>query len=297
MMEWNVAELVENINTGIEYEYALYFCLLNDKNKALFKECIIDKHPKRCEIEAIVARTNVSDILLTLRDWGLSIIDCRLETQNDEIGPSDIVLVVEDKLSHERTEIGISVKYQNSCTLNVTGASFMRKEDIANLKVLQKEYTGRFINEMTAQYGITENWFRKRLPSSITEEFIDLIRDKVIENWGWVENKEALVEKMFQMNSPIRYWVYEYKASGKYVLYLNPPCVDMNKVHQITVSKYQTSYIAFYLDGRMLRKMQVKFNNGFVEKCKKKIPDFVSDNIPMALGSPFSSWNFSVIYD
>jgi len=40
--------------------------------------------------------------------------------------------------------------------------------------------------------------------------------------------------------------------------------------------------------------MQVKFNNGFIEKCKKKTPDIVYEGVKMAYGQPFSSWNFSV---
>ena len=40
--------------------------------------------------------------------------------------------------------------------------------------------------------------------------------------------------------------------------------------------------------------MQVKFNNGFVEKCKKQTPDFICEGVEMAYGQPFSSWNFSV---
>ena len=40
--------------------------------------------------------------------------------------------------------------------------------------------------------------------------------------------------------------------------------------------------------------MQVKFNNGFIEKCKKKTPDIVCEGLKMAYGQPFSSWNFSV---
>jgi len=62
----------------------------------------------------------------------------------------------------------------------------------------------------------------------------------------------------------------------------------------VTVRKYQTSYVAFYLENRMVGHMQVKFNNGFVEKCKKKNPDLTCEGVKMSYGQPFSSWNFSV---
>jgi len=40
--------------------------------------------------------------------------------------------------------------------------------------------------------------------------------------------------------------------------------------------------------------MQVKFNNGIVEKCKKKNADIECEEIKLSFGKPFSSWNFSV---
>ena len=64
--------------------------------------------------------------------------------------------------------------------------------------------------------------------------------------------------------------------------------------NDVIVKKFQTSYVAFYLDGRMIAHMQVKFNNGFIEKCKKQKADIIEQGVRMSYGMPFSSWNFSV---
>ena len=40
--------------------------------------------------------------------------------------------------------------------------------------------------------------------------------------------------------------------------------------------------------------MQVKFNNGILEKTKGKRSDFILDGISMKIGDPFGSWNFSI---
>lgn len=193
----------------------------------------------------------------------------------------------------KRQQIGLSVKYANTCTLNVTGRNFITDSQIASLKAKLPEYTQRYIQEMEGIYGGVENWFRKRKPSSTTDKYIDLIRDAVIDNWRNVENKTTLLSALFHSDSPIEFWVVTYSNQG-YSLKTKPQTIDMNRANDVTVGKYQTSYVAFYLDGTMVGHMQVKFNNGFVEKCKKAKPDVVFQGVEMSYGQPFSSWNFSV---
>lgn len=132
-----------------------------------------------------------------------------------------------------------------------------------------------------------------RKPSRTTDSYIDLIRDAVIQNWPHVKNKTTLLSALFHDDSPIEFWVVTYERSG-YTLKTKPQTIDMSRANDVTVGKYQTSYVAFYLDGIMIGHMQVKFNNGFVEKCKKKVADIVWQGQRMSFGSPFSSWNFSV---
>ena len=83
-------------------------------------------------------------------------------------------------------------------------------------------------------------------------------------------------------------------GNNGYTLKTRPTTINVSRADDIILGKYQTSYVAFYLDGTMVGHMQVKFNNGFVEKCKKKNPDVVCQGVNMAFGQPFSSWNFSV---
>ena len=146
---------------------------------------------------------------------------------------------------------------------------------------------------MTSKYGDVNKWFRMRKPSTTTDEYIDLIRDAVIENWPYVDNKTKLLSALFHNDSPIEFWVVTYTNNG-YTLKTRPQTIDISRASDVKVGKYQTSYVAFYLDETIVGHMQVKFNNGFIEKCKKTNPDIVCQGVKMSFGKPFSSWNFSV---
>ena len=41
--------------------------------------------------------------------------------------------------------------------------------------------------------------------------------------------------------------------------------------------------------------MQIKFNNDILESPKNNKYDFIENNIPMKIGTPFTSWNFSYL--
>ena len=252
----------------------------------------IRKRHDSSKVLQIMKMTNIQAILNELAKKNLNLKDVTFETQNDEVGPADIVMVVEDSNSNE-SKIGLSVKYANTCTLNVTGKNFITDSQIANLRSQLHSYSQEYIQEMTDKYDGVENWFRKRRPSKTTDAYIDLIRDAVIENWPYVKNKEKLLSLLFHSDSPIPFWVVTYKKNG-YELKTVPQTVDVSRAKDVTVGKYQTSYVAFYLDNRKVGHMQVKFNNGFVEKCKKKNPDITCEGVKMSYGQPFSSWNFSV---
>ncbi|MBQ6378816.1 MAG: hypothetical protein IJJ56_08490 [Prevotella sp.] len=286
-------EIETNINTGVEYEIAL-FAKLIEKNSTDYSKVMnsIRKRHDSSKVLQIMKMTNIQAILNELAKKNLNLKDVTFETQNDEVGPADIVMVVEDSNSNE-SKIGLSVKYANTCTLNVTGKNFITDSQIANLRSQLHSYSQEYIQEMTDKYDGVENWFRKRRPSKTTDAYIDLIRDAVIENWPYVKNKEKLLSLLFHSDSPIPFWVVTYKKNG-YELKTVPQTVDVSRAKDVTVGKYQTSYVAFYLDNRKVGHMQVKFNNGFVEKCKKKNPDITCEGVKMSYGQPFSSWNFSV---
>lgn len=287
-----INEILYNQNTGVEYEIALFYSLLcNDVERQKVSDAISERGDSE-KIHSIISYTDKNIILDKLNEFGFELLDVSFETQNDAVGPSDIVMYVIDNSNNEK-RIGLSVKFANTCTLNVTGRNFISDTQISKLKSLLPKYTEKYINEMNSIYGDVNNWFRRRRPSKITDAFIDLIRDAVIENWNNLSNKELLLSTLFHSNSPIEFWVITYSNSG-YSLKTSPQTIDVARANEVTVSKFQTSYVAFYLDDKMVGHMQVKFNNGFVEKCKKNNPDIICQGVRMSFGQPFSSWNFSV---
>ena len=288
-----LSEISENVNTGIEYEIALFYKLLRcKKDEQVQVMSSILKRYDAIKIKGIISQTSLTPIDNALNNRRLELTDVSFETQNDDVGPADIVLFVKDDMG-KASKIGLSVKFSNTCTLNVTGRNFISDHQIARLKNQLPEFTQKYIQEMSNCYGDVDNWFRKRKPSKITDQFIDLIRDAVIDNWENVNNKTSLLSALFHSDSPIEFWVVTYDNYG-YTLKTKPQTIDMKRANDVTVRKYQSSYVAFYLDDRMVGHMQVKFNNGFVEKCKKATPDIVYQGVRMSYGQPFSSWNFNV---
>lgn len=280
-------EIQHNSNTGVEYEIALFYALLKDTAEKTAVLNAIRRRHDADNIMQIIGQTDISGIDRALAALQLSYADCSFETQNDQVGPADIVLYLTGG-----QQLGLSVKYANTCTLNVTGMRFITKQQKDQLQKQLKAYTTLYIQEMQQCYGSAPNWFRKRKPSKTTDDFIDLIRDAVIANWSNIPDKVQLLQSLYHADSPIPYWVVEYTHTG---IHLNtaPTTIAADQAQRVTLQKYQTSFIAFYLDNRRIGHMQVKFNNGFIERCKKAKPDFTVDDIPMAYGKPFSSWNFS----
>ena len=293
LYSYTLSEIRNNTNTGIEYEIALFYVLLSIKpNEQSQVMRAINERWDASKIKKIISYTNAYQLKDTLSARGLSLFDVSFETQNDEVGPADVVMHTKDK-NGESSKIGLSIKFSNTCTLNVTGRNFITDDQISHLRDLLPDYTNRYIQEMTKLYGNVNNWFRMRKPSTITDEYIDLIRDEVIKNWGNVRNKTSLLSALFHSDSPIEFWVITY-TNRNYILKTKPQTIDMSRANDVTVGKYQTSYVAFYLDGNMVGHMQVKFNNGFIEKCKKTTPDVTYQGVRMSYGQPFSSWNCSV---
>lgn len=288
-----LSEIANNINTGVEYEIALFYKLLknNANEQSQVKNAFLSRRDSY-KIQSIISLTDISIIERALEKEGLTLCDASFETQNDNVGPSDVIMIVRGD-NGITEKIGLSVKYSNTCTLNVTGRNFITDAQIRKLKEELPYYSQLYIEEMNGAYGTIENWFRKRKPSKTTDAFIDLIRDAVIDNWPHIANKAALLSECFHSDSPIRFWVVTYNKNG-YKLQTIPQTIETTRANEVTVKKFQTSYVAFYLDGKIIAHMQVKFNNGFIENCKKKHADIVEQGVRMSYGQPFSSWNFSV---
>ena len=291
--ESTIQEIRTNINPGVEYEIALFYkLLLKTPNEAEKVLNAVKARPDARKVMDIIVLTNENIILTQLRTQRFTFCDVSFETQNDKIGPADLVMYVKDEVGNHK-QIGLSVKYANTCTLNVTGRNFITDPQIQVLKNLIPQYTNMYIDEMSSLYGNVSNWFRKRKPSRTTDAFIDKVRDAVIQNWPNVSNKDVLLSTLFHSDSPIEFWVVTYGNHG-YVLKTSPSTIERRRANDVTVQKMETSFVAFYLDGHRIGHMQVKFNNGFVEKCKKSTPDVVCQGVYMSFGRPFSSWNFSV---
>lgn len=290
-----ISEIKTNVNTGVEYEIALFRCLLTNEDEARQVDGAIRSRCDARNVESIIRHTSITSVQKELGVRSLALVDVSFETQNDDVGPSDIVMHV--KTANGGMErLGISVKYSNTCTLNATGRKFLTENQIANLKQQLAKFTDDYVSEMSRLYGRVDNWFRKRKPSATTDKYIDLIREEVILNWARKtdsDKKEILMEA-YQETSPIPYWVFTYTASS-YELDTNPFKIDPSDVPLVELRKYQTSYVGFYLRGRLIGKMQVKFNNGFVEKCKKNCPDKIVEGVRMSFGQPFTSWNFCLV--
>lgn len=288
----------ENTNPGIEYEIALFYRLLAikpEEQKQVLEA--IESRQDSQKIKGIISYTNIDEITSKLHEDDHTYSDVSFETQNDEVGPADIVLILDNG-----DKLGLSVKYNNSCSLNVTGMSFInaQQKDALRKRYIE-EFVGEYIKDMSERFGNPANWARKT--SEITDRYIDEIRDVVIRNWPNVGDKTSLIKKLFHADSPINFWIVTYKGKG-YSVETDPISINSDQAEEISLDKYETSYLGFFLHGRMIGKMQVKFNNGFLEKYlnrkghpKKKNYDFEYEGIKFLYGDPFGSWNFSFIYD
>lgn len=290
--ELNLHEIIHNNNPGFEYEVALFYCLLPSEKEQGIVGRAINQREDYEKIHKIIRQTDSNAIMSHLSERNLSLIDCSLETQNDAIGPADIVMTVGNPEGVE-SKIGLSVKYANTCTLNITGRSFITDAQISDLELRLKEYTLKYVQEMTDNYGSINNWFRKRKPSATTNEYIDLIRDAVIKNWPYIKDKKRLLSQLYHEDSPIEFWVVKY-TQDKFCVNCTPFHLGDVDFESITIAKDRTSFIAFYYKGKKIGHMQVKFNNGFIEKCKKKNADMTVEGERISFGKPFTSWNFSV---
>ena len=162
-----VAEnLINNNNTGVEFEYALFYLLSTDSNRSIFLKNIIYRHKLKDKIINIFNNSKFEKLKTTLADSSWEKFNVFLATQCDEIGPADVVL----KNSNNDC-LGLSVKNQNNCSLNITGRSFLTN---SSLNLLEKELTAacsNYIAEMRNKYVTVDKWFRKRKTSKETDFF------------------------------------------------------------------------------------------------------------------------------
>ena len=277
-----------NNNIGVEYEFALYYLLLDPVFGDIFDKLTISNHTKKDKIHQIieVQKANIYQQILKTEYSKYRYV--YLATQDDKVGPSDIVLYENADMSGN--VLGLSVKYNNNCNVNMSSSYFMSANAKNELKRFQKEQTYKHIDYLINTKGHPNNWFRKRKSTPYSVTCIDIIRNRIIHNWNnQYVNKQIIIDKLYQTDSPIDYEVW--KFTRKKLKVLEKPNVDAN-VCDINICKYKGSYVGFYDNDNMICKMQVKFNNGILERATPENKDAICiDGIYMKLGDAFGSWN------
>lgn len=284
--------LRNNNNTGIEFEYALFYLLMPENEQRFFISEIINYHQFKDRILSIISCTDIKTLIFSLQSHSWSKFNVKIGTQVDDIGPADIILQ-----GANVQNLGLSVKYQNNCTLNVSSKYFLSEESLIELKNELYYSCKRYITEMIEKYGKADNWFRKRKTSGETDLYIDKIRDCVIADWNkkTVSNKKVLLSKLVHADSPISFWVVKFLNTKEgFKLDVNTRPIKYLDPNFVELTKEATSFIGFKSNNILFAKMQVKFNNGILEKSKGKKCDFTLDGFSIKIGDPFGSWNFSM---
>ena len=284
--------LRKNKNTGIEFEYALFYLLNSDKGKSIFLKEVIAFHDFKDRILKIISGTDISTLNSNLKALSWMTFEVKLATQVDDIGPADIILQ-DPKFQN----LGLSVKYQNNCTINVSSKYFLSTDTADKLKTELHNTCEKYIDEMKGRFGSVKNWFRKRKTSKETNKYIDKIRDGVISDWNkkTVNERKDILSKLIHTDSPINFWVVKFgKTKNGYKLEINTAPIKRLNPSAVFLTKEATSYIGFQSNDIVFAKMQVKFNNGILENVKGDNNDFNVDGVLMKIGDPFGSWNFNI---
>ena len=284
-----------NRNTGIEYEFGVGMALMIKSQYDDFLKYIVQDHPKKNKVIEVynITKNILSKELKYLGEKNNRYISFA-PTQNDSLGPSDILVC-----NNKEILFGISIKFANSNNWNPSAKNFLDSDIIKKLKLIYvKDYLPKYKNDMKSRFGECKlirgsrnTWSRKR--SSVTDDFIDLIRDEFITSW---ENKDLserklILNKGFHVNSPLKYYVIEI---GSKDWKLSDP-KPISEIQDIYLEKYKTSYVAFKVGNKILVKLQIKFNNGFIEKTESSQNNkFKIDDIYFKNGDPFGSWNFNI---
>ena len=281
--EWS-----NNNNIGVEYEFALYYLLLDAKFRDIFKNITINNHAKKEKILQIIEAQKANIYQQISKPEYSTYKYVYMATQDDTVGPSDIVLY--ENVDMSGNVLGLSVKYNNNCNVNMSSSYFMTSNAKNELKRFQKEQTYKHIDYMINTKGHPNNWFRKRKSTPYSVTCIDIIRNRIIHNWNnQYVNKQIIIDKLYQTDSPIDYEVW--KFTKKKLKVIEKPIFDYN-INEIYVSKYKKSYIGLYINDNLICKIQVKFNNGILERTNPNNKNAICINgIYMKMGDAFGSWN------
>ncbi len=294
--EHETQNLTDNYNTGIEYEFGVACALMDEAQHNDFFVSIVESHINKDTILNVCDSTKkYLQPLLEKHACNDDYYISLASTQDDSLGASDVLVCCENKIL-----FGVSVKFANKNNWNPSSRNFIKNDTIDELrKKYQETYLPKYKDDMRKRFGkckvisgAKNTWSRKT--SNITTDFINLIREKVIEEWNikTKQEKEAIMGKGFQIFSPIKYYTIVIKNDLS--CEINEPEIVFS-VDEVNIEKHKTSFIVFKVKNKIVVKLQVKFNNGFIEKAKKETSStFQIDEILFKNGDPFGSWNFNI---
>lgn len=290
---------MNNRNPGREHELAIRLALALTyglKNDATIS--FVKAHPRADFINelALQIRSSLNDLIIL--PTGGCALDIRDATQDDSIGPSD--LVIQYSVEKDNYELGISAKFETDVSHNPSGRKFLSADQVEKLKnTLRKITIPEYIFEMTCKYGERipssdgrDNWYRK--PSEVTSDFIYKIGQIVADRWNNsldLDKKRIIANDLSHTKASIPYIVIRIDGPPYKVRIVDEdrPKISFLDVDNVEcVPKEKSQYVYFFnctLRNAPIARMQVKFNNGILRvKGGKTI-----------IGDPFGSWNFEFL--
>ena len=296
-------DLIVNNNPGIEHEIAVAFHLMAEKQKEEegFYNEVVMKHPRSTRILGSIDNLkthsdtlNWPDIFSKFRNEESYYVSLAY-TQDDSLGPADVMICCFDKI-----QFGVSVKFKNRNNWNPSALNFINKNDKKELNQLyEQKYLPLHLSHMKERYGKCEyldslnnytNWYRKR--SKIADQYIDIIRDRVIKKWHEKNEKERgeIFKAAYHDNSPIDYFDLILRENQSSLI-SSPRPIPIN-IRDIQLDKHKTSAVRFYLNGKLTDNLQVKANNGFIERHGNR-NSFAVNEIKWGYGDFFGSWDWT----
>ena len=298
----NKKNLIFNNNPGYPEEAGNALRLIQEKRNlgltmfdeeiALEKETMT--HPKRDEIYSLRDITTLPPNL-TLNEGCI----IKLTTQDDSVAPADVIIT-----DNGENNLPISVKKGNSntCQSNISGNTYYKTLGCSVPENFIKEIPlicEKFVIEMKQVFGHYSKWFRKKKCTRLSHikkdyEYKLILNACDVFNGCHDHNKrKALFIKALNIERP-NYIICRYTKKG--TIYEAPPSLEGINIDRIYAKPYK-SFVGFYLNDVLLYKMQVKFNNGILERSEKtgRRDILIGDGYYASYGNPITSWNFSVV--
>jgi len=292
-------KLIKNSNTGIEYEFAIAYLLMNPSQQTIFLNEVINHHQKTAKILDVIEAIDEKILLIGTQWKKLPDYYVSLKTTQDDTlgGPADVLLCSGKDTIHQ----GISIKFNNGNTWSPSGRHFLCDVTISNLMMeYRTHYIPLHLQHMGEEHGACtylENSHRTtydRKRSKITDLFIDKIRNEVILAWGEksLEDKLEILKLGYHEYVDIDCSILTLKKNGTYKM--EEMQMIPKTINDIELVKRNTSQIEFVVDGITMGIMQVKPNGGFIQRDGKR-NSFVVGECNYGEGDLFGSWNFEVV--